>query len=439
MHREHWGSRIGFILATAGAAVGLGNIQRFPYIVAHYGGAAFCLVYLFCVFALGFPLMLVEFAVGRHGDGNPVAAIQKISPKGRWNWIGLLGILTAYFIFTYYLVAAGWTLGYMAQMFAGEPIPLEEYASNPQWVFGGSFAMLLVVMSIVLAGVKNGIERCGKILMPILLCLLLGLVARSVTLPGSWEGVVFYLKPDFSHLDGEAFLFALSQAFFSLCVGEAVLVTYGSYAKKTDNMVSSALSIACFDTMIALLAGLVIFPAVFSFGQDPDQGVGLIFNVMPHVFLMMPYGHILGSFFFMILAFAALTTCIALLEIPVTYMVEQWNWSRVKAVIVLSSLAYLFSIPSALSKGMNPFLSEISLFSQKGFYELMDFAWGSLSMVIGGLFLSVFVAYVWGADKAVEELSQGCPGFRRWGNIWMIIIKYVAPIAIVVILLNLFC
>lgn len=439
--RESWGSRIGFILATSGAAVGLGNIQRFPYVTAHFGGAAFVLLYLACVLLIGLPLMLVEFAVGRHTKCNPVAAIGSIRDSKFWKLAGYLGICTAYFILTYYLVAASWTLGYMVQMIEGQPIPHEEFASRFWTVLGCMLLFILPVIAVVRGGLRNGIERCGKILMPALFLLLIGLMVRSLTLPGAWEGVKFFLYPDFSELNLKALLYALSQAFFSLCVGEAVLLTYGSYADKNEDIVSSACSIALFDTSIALLAGFVIFPALFAFGQTPDQGAGLIFNIMPKVFLEMPFGQVLGTAFFLMLAFAAFTTCIALLEIPVAYAVETWKWSRSKAAWFFGLLALILGIPSALSKGAHEGLSQFqfSFLEETGVYDIMDFTWGSLGMVLGGLFLSIFTGWVWGAPKAAAELRRGSSIFgKRHARVWGWTIRYLAPCAIVFILFGLF-
>lgn len=440
MKRESWGSKLGFILATSGAAVGLGNIQRFPYITAQFGGAAFVLVYLLCVLLIALPLMLVEFAIGRHGQGNPVASIKAIRSSGVWKYAGYLGICTAYFILTYYLVAASWTIGYIPQMLIGEPVSHEVFAAQPFTVLFCMAIFMVPVILVVKGGLKGGIERCGKVMMPVLFVLLILLMIRSLALPNSWEGVKYFMYPDFSEIGWRAVLYALSQAFFSLCVGEAVLVTYGSYASKSEDMVTSACSIALLDTLVAIIAGFVIFPALFAFGQTPDQGVGLIFNVMPNVFLQMPYGGFLGATFFVCLAFAAFTTCIALLEMPVAYLVESRNWSRSRATWTLGILAFLLGVPSALSKGAHEGLTQlhVSFFAETGFYELMDFAWGSLGMVMGGFLLCVFTGWVWGVDNALKELRKGCHFFVAPGRVWGWIVRYIAPVAIILILMGLF-
>lgn len=437
--REHWSSKIGFIITTAGAAVGLGNLQRFPYMVAENGGAAFVFIYLLCVILLSVPLMLVEFAIGRNTDSNPIDALKKLRPNSPWKYVGVLAIATPFFILSYYLVAAGWTLGYMIQMLTGATMPHSEYAANAYYSLSGVAAILIPTIFIVKKGLKQGLEKWSKILMPILLILMLFLVVRTLFLPNSLEGIKFYLYPDFTQISAKTFLYAMSQAFFSLCIGEAVLITYGSYAKKEDNLISSAIYIALFDTVIALVAGFIIFPALFSFGLPPGQGAGLVYNVMPHVFFKLPFGFLFGAAYFLVLTFAALTTCIALLDMPVAYLIESRGWSSYRATWTVGGAAFLCSIPAALSLGANTTLTELSLpfFHEKGFYNVMDFLWGNLGMVIGGLSLSIFTGWFWGIESALKELRRGCPYFTWQGKIWGLIIKFFAPLAISFILLSL--
>ncbi|MCB1118351.1 MAG: sodium-dependent transporter [Chlamydiia bacterium] len=438
--RQRWKSRLGFILTSAGAAVGLGNLQRFPYMTAHFGGAAFVVIYLLCVIFLATPLMLVEFAIGRHTQSNPVRAIAKIHPTGLWKWVGMLGILTAYFILTYYLVAASWTVNYVFEVINHRAPLLDEVAINPWNVIIGMVIFQLLVITIVQRGLKRGLEKCNKILMPLLFVMLLALIVRVLMLPGSWEGLVYYLKPNFSEVNHKAVLYALGQAFFSLCIGEAVLLTYGSYASKEDNLVSSALYIALFDTAVALLSGFVLFPAIFAFQVPPDQGVGLIYNIMPNLLLQLPFGNLIGAAFFLILVFAALTTSIALLEVAVSYTVDTFKGTRKTATWCLGSLAFLLAIPSALSKGISLPLTQLSLpfLEGTGLYEIMDFAWGGLGMVFGGLLLSIFVGWVWGTDQAIQEIRLGAPHFNTLGKSWAFIVKWFAPLAIVLVLVSLF-
>lgn len=434
--RGSWGSSIGFILASAGAAVGLGNIQRFPYVVAQHGGGAFVLLYIFCVVLLAVPLMLVEFSLGRHTQLNPMGAIASIRPKSVWRLAGFLTIATAFFILSYYSVIGGWTLGYIVGMATGSPPVLSEFTSNPLLVFMYMALFILIVAGIVSRGVKKGIERFSKIFMPLLLLLLIFLVIRSVTLDGAEVGLEYYLKPDFSKLNGKSFIFALSQAFFSLCIGEAVLVTYGSYSSRKENLFSSAIYISLFDTIVALVAGMIIFPALFSFDHVSEGGFGLTFDVLPSVFQVMPFGYFFGTSFFVLLAFAALTTGVALLEIPVIFLIDSWKWKRKPAVLVVATAAFLIGIPSALSSGINPFLSNLSLdhLKVRGFYEIMDFVWGGLGMVLGGGLLAIFVGWIWGIDHAAQELHFGSNRFGWYKPFWQFSVKYLAPILILCIL-----
>ena len=437
--RKGWGSRIGFILATSGAAVGLGNIQRFPYIAAESGGAVFVLLYLLCVLVLGLPLIFVEFSLGRHTHKNPVCAIEAIRPNSRWKYVGFLSIATAFFILTYYSVIAGWTIGYFVKMLRGEELDLNAFTSNAPVVLSYMAIFMLSVIYIVKKGVKKGIERYSKILMPMLLLLLIGLIIRSLTLPNSGAGMRFYLEPDFSEINGRVFINALSQAFFSLCIGEAVLITYGSYTSKEDNLISSGCYIALFDTLIAILSGLIIFPALFAFGYTPGEaGVGLSFVVLPKIFAAMPFGNIFGASFFLLLGFAALTTSIALLEMPVAYLVDSKKCSRSVAVWAVGIAAFILSIPAALSKGASPFLSTMEFLGNRGFYDIMDFVWGNMGMVFGGLLLAVFTGWVWGTKNAAKELRQGCKHFTWQSTVWGVIVRYVAPIVILAILASFF-
>ena len=438
--RGKWSSRLGFILATSGAAIGLGNIQRFPYMTAEGGGSAFVFIYILFVIILGLPLILVEFSLGRHTQKNPICAIDQIRPKSLWKGVGALGILTAFLILTYYSVIGGWTLGYIVQtLFNIEP-NLSAFASNPITVLGYMALFLALTMMIVIKGVKKGIERYSKIFMPLLFLLLLILVARSLTLPGCAEGITYYLKPDFSELTPRVFLLALGQAFFSLSIGEAVLITYGSYTSKSERLPSSAVYIAGFDLLIALLAGLIIFPAIFSFGESPQQGVGLTFMILPKIFLKMPFGNLFGTLFFLLLAFAAITTSIALLEMPVIYLIDSKKWSRKKAVWIVGTLAFLIGIPSALSHGALPSLTKLpfTLFNQSSVYNIMDYLFGNLAMVLCSGLLAIFVGWIWGADKAAKELQIGCKEFATIKPLWIFIVKYLAPVLILIILLSLF-
>ena len=434
--KQAWGSKLGFILATAGAAVGLGNIQRFPYVAAQNGGGWFVLLYLAAVVVVGIPMVLVEFSIGRASRRSPLAAFSFLSGHRSWGLVGLLGTLTAFSILTYYVVAAGWSLGFAVASFSGQVTTLSQFSADPSRVISYTFIVQLLAALVVGRGLNKGIERFSTWAMPVLLVLLILLAVRSCMLEGAWQGITYYLKPDPAALSIQSVLAALSQAFFSLCVGEAVLITYGSFAKKSENLVASALYIALFDTVVAIVAGLVVFPALFTFGQKPDHGVAMLFDTLPGVFSQMPFGQLVGGSFFLMLAFAGLTTCVALLEIPALCLHQLLGWPKKRLIWVLSVVSFLASIPAALSMGANPSLSELRLGSipAVGYYALMDYLWGGIAMVITGLLTVLFCGWVWTPERALKELAHGCPGVKRLAWIWQPAIKWVVPLLIVTIL-----
>lgn len=411
--RGGFGSSLGFILASAGAAVGLGNIQRFPYIVAESGGSAFIFLYLIAVVVLAVPLMLVEFAIGRHTKRNPVCAIEKIKPGSRWKWAGALGIFIAFFILSYYSVMGGWAISFV---FTGtEP---SQFAT-----LGFMAIFFAICVVVVMQGIHKGIEKLSKVLMPCLLVILIVLVCRALTLPGAQAGLKFYLVPNFSGITPRIILLALSQAFFSLCIGEAVLLTYGSYASKKENLLASAGYISLFDTVIAVLAGLVIFPALFATGKTPTGDVTLTFDVLPNLFASIPLGNVFSCAFFVLLAVAALTTGVALLEIPVIWLIDSRGWKRKKATLLIGLLAFLVGIPSAFSLEV---------------YRFMDLLWGGFGMIVCGGLLALFGGFVWGVKGMSDELKQGSNHFKWYRPIFEFTVKYIAPTLIILILLFFF-
>ncbi|MDZ7261555.1 MAG: sodium-dependent transporter [candidate division KSB1 bacterium] len=442
--RGSWSSKFGFIMAAAGSAIGLGNIWRFPYLTGQNGGAAFVLVYLLCVFLIGFPVMLNEFAVGRYTRKNPVGALKALNPTGYWKWVGGLGVLTGFVILSYYSVVAGWTVGYLMKILTGalsqwtttEVVAnsFGHFIASPLNSVGYLALFILLTMAVVVGGVKGGIERWCKILMPILLGLLILLVVRSVTLPGSGKGLLFYLKPDFSVISGKTVLMALGQAFFSLSLGMGAMMTYGSYISKEDNLVTSGFWVCLGDTLIAVLAGLALFPAVFAFGLQPEAGPKLIFIVLPAVFSKIPAGTGVGALFFLLLAIAALTSTVSLLEVVTAYLVDDKGWPRHKAVFSVGFLSILFGSLSALSQGAVKGLGALPLFN-KPFLDLMDMIFGNYSLSFGAFRLVVFVGWKWGIKKAVEELKMGNPEFPYFG-VWAFLIRFVCPLAVAFVLMG---
>ncbi|WP_248927892.1 sodium-dependent transporter [Paenibacillus hamazuiensis] len=426
-------SKTGFILAAIGSSVGLGNMWKFPYITGKHGGAAFFLLFIVCLIIVGLPVLLAEMVIGRGGRGNASTSFYNLTGKKVWAAFGLFAVLTAFMIMSYYAVVAGWTLHYTVQSLTGLLFePGADYKSK-FLDFAGSYtplfwqAVVTVVCGSVLAkGVSGGIEKFNKILIPGFLIILIVLMFRALTLPGASEGVAFFLKPDFSKLDAESALIALGHAFFSLSLGMGCMLTYGSYVDKRQSLGSATLAIGFGDLVYALIAGLVIFPTVFSFGLEPGEGVGLAFMALPAAFSKMYLGSVFGGLFFALLAIAALTSAVSILEVPVAFAMERWGWSRSKSSVYVSAVCFLVGIPSALSVG-----GVLGGFTPggKSIFDWVDFVTAYIAMPFGGLVVTLFTGYAW--KKAGEE--AGLSGF--WYKAWMIALRFVAPVLILLIFL----
>lgn len=440
-NRESFGSKFGVIAATAGSAIGLGNIWRFPYVAGENGGAAFLLIYLGFVIAIGIPVMLSEFTIGRSAQLNAVGSFRKLAPGKPWYLIGLMGVVAAFMILAFYTAVAGWTLEYIYQSivngFQGKTP--EELSLMYRDFIGGSARPLLwffifmgLTAFIIMSGVKKGIEKSTKILMPLLFVLLVILVVRSVTLDGAGKGISFLFKPDFSKITASTVLVALGQAFFSLSIGMGTLITYGSYIKKDDDLGSTAFSVAMADTFIAVLAGLAIFPAVFAFNIAPGSGEGLVFITLPNIFEQMPGGYIFSLMFFILLGVAALTSTISVLEVIVAFFVEELNLKRKAATLLATSSVSLLGILCVLST------SSLANFKIFGFtvFGLMDFTSANIFLPLGGLFIVLFVAWFFGRDKTKEELSNNGKLRAAYIPLLMFVVRFVAPLAIAFIFLQ---
>ena len=435
--RGFWRSRWGFILAASGSAVGLGNVWKFPYIVGQNGGGAFVLIYLICIFVIGTPIMLTEFSLGRKTNRNPVGAFDQLKPNSLWVGIGYMGVLAGFFILSFYGVVGGWTFAYIVKSITGSVL---EFASPKEAaVFFGSFigntgevlfyhAMFMgTCIAIVLKGVHGGIEKACDILMPTLVVILFLLMLRSLTLDGAMDGVAFYLTPDFSKVDIHVVLIALGQAFFSLSLGMGCMITYGSYLSDKESLTSSTVYVVIFDTLIALLVGMVIFPAVFSMGLEPTEGPGLVFSVLPTVFASMPLGHGVAIIFFILLAIAAITSGISLLEVVVAYFIDQRGWQRKKAVLVVGSAIFAFGIPSGLSFGI---MADVKLLGMN-FFDHIDNIASNYFLPLGGMLTAIFVGWVWGTKNAHEEIEKYENKFSfPWSQCWEFLIRYITPVAV---------
>jgi len=435
--REHWGSRLGFILAAAGSAVGLGNIWKFPYVTGEYGGAAFILVYFICVLILGLPIMIAELVIGRHTEKDPVGAFKRMSSDKKWNWIGYIGVASGFFILSFYSVVGGWTMGYIVKSVQGFVTTVGskemagkifgEFISNPGQALFFHFFFMIACMLIVIRGVNKGIERWSKVLMPFLLILLVVLIVKGVSMKGGLDGVAFLLKPDFSKLSIKAVISALGHSFFTLSLGMGAMITYGSYLKKDECILGAGTYIVLLDTLIAMLAGFAIFPAVFALGMTPEAGPGLIFKVIPTVFSQISYGTFFSILFFVLLFIAALTSAISLLEVVVAYIIDEKGWSRKRAVILMGSIIFLLGIPSALSFS---FFSGFKILGNN-FFDFMDKLTTNYMLPIGGFLIALFLGWKYGLHNAEHELDVDTRK-EKIKKIWAFTIKYITPVILII-------
>ncbi|MEM9858585.1 MAG: sodium-dependent transporter [Bacteroidota bacterium] len=422
-NRGGFSSKLGFILAAAGSAVGLGNIWAFPFEVGAGGGAAFLIMYLAFCFILCFPVMVTEIAIGRKTQLNPAGAYSSLGFK-KWRILGLLGILSGVVILSFYNVVAGWAFGYFVELVSGNfdiGNQFGEFTKDVTTVGLYAIVFMFATGFIVSKGVSGGIERASKILMPTLITMILGLVIYSLTLDHAFEGLKFYLVPDFSELTVGVMGNAMGQAFFSLSLGMGALITYGSYVGKNDNIVSSAAFITLADVGIAFIAGLMMFPLVAYLTngtmEGAGQGAGLIFSVLPGAFesLGPVLGIIVGAFFFLLLSFAALTSTVSLLEVPVAYIVDEHNVRRNRAVWAIAIVIFILGIPSLLSNGYSGFFSSfITYIGAESATSFMDFAQNVANdtfLPLGGCLISIFAAYAWKTRNLNEEIAKGYPGF----------------------------
>lgn len=445
--RSGFSSRLGFVAAAAGSAVGLGNIWKFPYETGENGGAAFLLVYLICTILIGFPVMVGEIAMGRKTQANPFGAYNKLGGKN-WAFVGLFGVICGVMILSFYNVVAGWAFGYFVQIVFGDLLSQQDFAG----FFGGyvadfsdnliySLVFMALTAFIVVRGVKDGIEAAAKILMPFLFAILIGLIVYGLFLPGASKGIEFYLVPDLSKINFATIYSALGQAFFSLSLGMGALITYGSYISKKENIIASAAIVTAADVMVAFLAGLLIFPLVFSQGQSPSEGPGLVFIALPGIFQSMGpvVGKIIGGSFFLLLCVAALTSTISLLEVPVAYIVDERKWPRKRAVWVLAGIVFVIGLGSMLSQGAVGFFSNFLHYegADKTFLDFVDDIFNQAGLPLGGFLMSLFIAMRWKTANMADEIAEGYPEFK--GSIVQkfvnVMITYVAPVLLGIIFL----
>lgn len=445
-NRANFGSKLGVILASAGSAVGLGNIWRFPFETGNHGGAAFILIYLGCVLFFGIPIMVAEFSIGRHSRANTAGAYQKLAPGTHWRWVGRMGVLAGFLILGYYSVVAGWTLEYIVQAgtnaFAGQSAndfiaSFNGFIAHPWRPALWMVVFMLMTHFIIVKGVEKGIEKSAKIMMPMLFLLLIVLAVCSVSLPGARAGIEFLLKPDFSKVNGNVLLGAMGQAFFSLSLGMGCLCTYASYFRNDTNLPKTALNVGWIDTMVAILAGFIIFPAAFSVGIQPDAGPSLLFITLPNVF-QQAFGNlpwlavILSIMFYVLLALAALTSTISLHEVVTAYLHEEFNLTRGRAAKLVTAGCTFLGVLCSLSLGVG---KELTVFGLT-LFDLFDFLTAKIMLPLGGFFIAIFTG--WYLDKRIvwEEVSNNGTLPKVIYRIWLFLLKYIAPIGIGFIFIN---
>ena len=441
LHGE-WTSRLGFILALAGSAVGLGNIWRFPYLAGENGGGAFVLVYLLFVFGIGLPIMLAEVLIGRRGRRNPVTTMQLLGEEeagsSGWRVVGGLGVVTGFLILSFYSVIAGWTLAYIIESASGaftdagaETVGAVFNSLVGNELVTGAWHTLFMVLTVgvVVLGVEQGLERAVRIIMPALIALLLVLLGYSMTSGSFLEGVEFLFEPRFDELSANAILDALGQAFFTLSVGMGAVMTYGAYLPENESIPRSCFAVAAVDTSVALLAGLVIFPIVFANGLDPASGPGLVFQSLPLAFGQMPGGAFVATLFFVLLTFAAWTSAISLMEPAVAYFMETRGFDRPKAALLVGGTIWLLGFLTVMSFGA---WSE-ARFWKGTWFDNIDFLSNNVFLPLGGLAIVVFAGWIMAHNSTADELD---PQAGRGYRVWRWTARYVAPVAVALVLLN---
>ena len=439
--KNEFASKVGAILAAAGSAVGLGNVWRFPTETGANGGAAFILIYVLFMLLLGVPVMVTEFAIGRHGGENVSQAFEKMSGGKRgWRWMGMFPVVSGFLVLSYYAVVAGWTLYYAYTALLGGfqgKAPAEfasDFATFSSDSFSPVFWMILIIAmtcGIVAMGVQKGIERGAKVMMPLLFLIIIGIAIRSMTLPGSAPGLDFLFRPDWSKVTSQTFLAALGQAFFSLSLGSCMVVTYASYVKKEANIISLSSQTAVADTLFAIIAGCAIMPAVFAFGISPGEGPDLVFVTLPHIFSQMPLGGVIAIFFFVALLLAALTSSISMLEVIVAFCIEEFKMKRKVAVLVVFVFIWILGCLCSLSMGP---LSDWKILG-KTIFDLFDFISADFLMLLGGLLIVIFAGWKLGKAAVFDELTNGgthpVPAWLL--KTILFLIRYVAPAALLAI------
>ncbi len=438
-----WSSKWAFVLAATGSAVGLGNIWKFPYIAGENGGGAFVIVYLVCIALIGLPIMMAEIMLGRRGRQSPINAMRDLAHQARahrhWQYLGWMGVLAGFLILSYYSVIAGWALAYvvrsLAGLFSGASVAdvqqvFADLTASPERLLAWHTVFMVMTMVVVARGVRSGLERAVRFLMPALFVLLLVLVGYAMTTgPYFIDGLAFLFAPDFSRITGAGILIAMGHAFFTLSLGMGAIMVYGSYMPQSASIASTSIAIVAADTLVALMAGMAIFPLVFANGLEPGAGPGLIFQTLPVAFGQMPGGRLFGGLFFILLVFAAWTSAISLIEPAVAWLVENHGMNRIRASIWAGIATWLLGLGTVFSFNL---ASGLTVFG-KTFFDLLDFLTANIMLPLGGLLIAVFSAWVLSRETTAGELALARPAHYR---LWRFVLRYLSPVAVVVVFLH---
>ncbi|WP_163972075.1 sodium-dependent transporter [Oceanobacillus halotolerans] len=438
-NENQWSSKLGFIFAAAGSAIGLGAIWKFPYVAGMNGGGAFLIIFIIFTLLIGLPLLISEFLIGRGSGKEAVSAYKKLAPNSTWNVIGKIGLVSSFLLLSFYTVVGGWVLTYTAMSIFGFVIQDgANYGDTFGYIIGspwislvGTAAFILINVIVLTLGIKNGIERAAKYLMPLLFIFFIILIIRALTLDGAMEGLWFFLKPDFTQLTADGLLYALGQSFFALSVGVSVMVTYSSYLGKRESLPTSAGIVTLMNVAVSILAGLFIFPVVFAFSMEPAQGPSLLFVVLPAVFSQMAFGELFLTLFLLLFLFATLTSSFSMIEILVAAFTSNKKRSRKKVTWTAGLIIFLAGIPAGLSSGV---LDGITLFD-KNIFDLTDYFVSNVMFPLGCLLIALFIGFKMDRPLMKKEFFMGNSLAGVWYSIWWALMRYVVPVTIVIVFL----
>lgn len=439
--KQQWSSRLGFILSSAGAAIGLGAIWKFPYVTGMSGGGAFFLIFVAFTILIGLPLLMSEFIIGRGAGKEAISAYKKLAPKSMSVWIGRIGVIGCFLLLSFYSVVGGWVLIYSVMSVFGFIIgdgvnygALFETVIGTPWItIVGLLVFSLLNVLVVSSGIQSGIEKANKYMMPLLFIFFVILVIRALTLDGAWEGVKFFLAPDFSNITGESVLYALGQSFFSLAVGFSCMVTYSSYLKKDVSIPASASTVVSLNIFVSLLAGLAIFPVVFAFGYEPAEGPGLLFMVLPAVFSEIPFGSLFLALFLLLFLFATLTSSFSLYEIIVAAATENKKYPRKVSTWVIGAIVFIAAIPSALSSSS---LSSLTIFG-KSIFDSTDYLVSNMMLPLGCFLIAIFIMHKMDKKLVREQFYLSNELSPTTYKIWRFLMTWIVPVTIVIVLFDL--